>query len=116
MDFSDKTRFIADGLRTQRLDRPYVRKNGKLQAASWAEAFDAIAKAVAKTSGDKIGAIAGDLAAVEELYAMKLLMAGLGSANIDCRQDGAALDPSLGRARIFSIPALKGLKVPTRCC
>jgi NADH-quinone oxidoreductase subunit G len=94
---SDKTRFIADGLRTQRLDRPYVRKNGKLQAASWAEAFDAIAKAVAKTSGDKIGAIAGDLAAVEELYALKQLMASLGSANIDCRQDGAALDPSLGR-------------------
>ena len=94
---SDKTRFIADGLRTQRLDRPYVRKNGKLQAANWGEAFDAIAKAVAKTSGDKIGAIAGDLAAVEELYALKQLMISLGSANIDCRQDGAALDPSLGR-------------------
>ena len=68
---SDKTRFIADGLRTQRLDRPYVRKGGKLQAATWGEAFDAIAKAVSKTSGDKIGAIAGDLAGVEEMYALK---------------------------------------------
>ena len=94
---SDKTRFIWDGLRTQRLDQPYVRKGKNLAPATWGEAFDAIAKAVAKTSGDKIGAIAGDLSAVEELYALKQLMTALGSSNIDCRQDGAALDPSLGR-------------------
>src|SRR5690606_837579 len=71
---SDKTRFIWDGLRTQRLDRPYVRRNGKLQPASWAEAFAAIKEAVTKTSADRIGAIAGDLAAVEEIYALKMLM------------------------------------------
>ncbi len=107
---SDKTRFIADGLRTQRLDKPYVRKGGKLQPASWAEAFDAIAKAVAKTSGDKIGAIAGDLAAVEELYALKKLMTALGSANIDCRQDGAALDPSLGRGSYIFNTGIEGIE------
>ncbi len=71
---SDKTRFIWDGLRTQRLDRPYIRKDGRLVAASWPEAFDAIKDAVAKTKGDKIGAIAGDLATVEEMYALKALM------------------------------------------
>ncbi len=95
---SDKTRFIWDGLKTQRLDRPYVRRGKSLKPATWPEAFDAIAKAVAKTSGDRIGAIAGDLASVEDMYALKSLMDKLGSHNIDCRQDGAALDPSLGRA------------------
>ena len=71
---SDKTRFIWDGLRSQRLDRPYVRKGGRLAPASWPEAFAAIREAVAKTKPERIGAIAGDLAAVEEMYALKLLM------------------------------------------
>ena len=107
---SDKTRFIWDGLRTQRLDRPYVRKDGKLAPASWAEAFAAIKEQVAKTAPEKIGAIAGDLAAVEEIYALKLLMAALGSKNVDCRQDGAALDPSLGRASYVFNPTIEGIE------
>ena len=107
---SDKTRFIADGLRTQRLDRPYVRNGGKLLPATWPEAFDAIAKAVAKSTGDKIGAIAGDLSSVEEMYALKLLMASLGSTSIDCRQDGAALDPSLGRASYIFNAGIDGIE------
>ncbi|RUX47116.1 NADH-quinone oxidoreductase subunit G, partial [Mesorhizobium sp. M7A.F.Ca.US.014.04.1.1] len=107
---SDKTRFIWDGLRTQRLDRPYVRKDGRLVAASWAEAFAAIKDAVSKTAPEKIGAIAGDLAAVEETYALKLLMASLGSKNTDCRQDGAALDPALGRASYIFNPTIEGIE------
>ncbi|TRC78939.1 NADH-quinone oxidoreductase subunit G [Mesorhizobium sp. WSM4307] len=107
---SDKTRFIWDGLRTQRLDRPYVRKDGRLVAASWAEAFATIKDAVSKTSPEKIGAIAGDLAAVEEIYALKLLMASLGSKNVDCRQDGAALDPALGRASYIFNPTIEGIE------
>ncbi|MGI6852604.1 NADH-quinone oxidoreductase subunit NuoG [Mesorhizobium sp. 1B3] len=107
---SDKTRFIWDGLRTQRLDRPYVRKEGRLTPASWPEAFAAIKEAVARTSGDRIGAIAGDLSAVEEMYALKLLMASLGSPNVDCRQDGAALDPSLGRASYIFNPTIEGIE------
>ena len=107
---SDKTRFIWDGLRSQRLDRPYVRKNGRLVPASWAEAFGAIKDAVAKATPGKIGAIAGDLAAVEEMYALKQLMASLGSANIDCRQDGAALDPALGRASYLFNPTIEGIE------
>src|SRR5690606_28044265 len=107
---SDKTRFIWDGLRTQRLDRPYVRRDGRLQPASWNEAFATIASAVNATSGDRIGAIAGDLATVEEMYALKLLMQSLGSANIDCRQDGSALDPSLGRASYIFNPTIEGIE------
>jgi NADH-quinone oxidoreductase subunit G len=107
---SDKTRFVWDGLRTQRLDRPYVRRRGKLQPASWSEAFEAIRVAVSKAQPDRIGAIAGDLASVEEMFALKQLMASLGSANIDCRQDGAALDPALGRASYIFNPTIEGIE------
>ncbi len=107
---SDKTRFIWDGLKTQRLDRPYVKKDGRLQPASWNEAFAAIKAAVAKTSGDKIGAIAGDLASVEEMYALKELISSLGSKNIDCRQDGAALDPAFGRSSYLFNPTIQGIE------
>ncbi|MGB5947868.1 MAG: NADH-quinone oxidoreductase subunit NuoG [Parvibaculum sp.] len=88
---SDKTRFIWDGLKTQRLDRPYIRENGKLREASWDEAFAAITARLKGAKGERIGAIVGDLAAAEEMKALKDLWAKLGSANIDCRQDGAKL-------------------------
>lgn len=107
---SDKTRFIWDGLRTQRLDRPYIRRDGRLQPASWADAFGAIKAALAGKAGDRIGAIAGDLATVEEMYALKGLMTALGSANIDCRQDGAALDPAAGRASYLFNPTIDGIE------
>ncbi|MBB3459802.1 NADH-quinone oxidoreductase subunit NuoG [Rhizobium sp. BK377] len=107
---SDKTRHVWDGLKTQRLDRPYVRKGGRLQPASWSEAFGAIKAAVSATSGDKIGAIAGDLASVEEMYALSELVKSLGSENLDCRQDGAALDPSLGRASYLFNPTIAGIE------
>jgi NADH-quinone oxidoreductase subunit G len=87
---SDKTRYAEDGLSRQRLDRPYIRENGKLRAASWGEALDATAKAL---SGDakKIGAIAGDLACAESMKATLDLFRALGSPNTDCRADGAAV-------------------------
>lgn len=108
---SDKSRFIWDGLKTQRLDRPYVRRDGRLQVATWGEAFAAIKSAVATTSGAKIGAIAGDLASVEEMYALKALINSLGSTNTDCRQDGAALDPSLGRASYLFNSTIEGIEL-----
>jgi len=107
---SDKSRFIWDGLRSQRLDRPYVRKGAKLVLATWPEAFEAIKHAVAKAAPERIGAIAGDLATVEEMYALKLLVQSLGSANIDCRQDGAALDPALGRASYMFNTTIEGIE------
>ncbi|HMB46820.1 MAG TPA: NADH-quinone oxidoreductase subunit NuoG, partial [Afifellaceae bacterium] len=107
---SDKTRFIFDGLRTQRLDRPFIRKAGKLEAASWPEAFAAIASRVGATSGSRIGAIAGDLASVEEMFALKQLMASLGSPHLDCRQDGTALDPANGRASYLFNPTIEGIE------
>src|ERR1700704_4187063 len=94
---SDKTRHVIDGLRVQRIDQPYVRDNGQLRAASWPEAFSAIAAKIARFNGKRIGAISSDLAAVEEIFALKDLMTRLGVANIDCRQDGCVLDPTYGR-------------------
>ena len=106
---SDKTRFIWDGLKSQRLDRPYVRRNKKLGGATWEEAFSTIAKAM-KKPGARIGAIAGDLAGVEELYALKALLASVGSSNIDARPVGSALTPANGRASYVFNPTIAGIE------
>jgi NADH-quinone oxidoreductase subunit G len=106
---SDKTRHIVDGLRTQRLDRPYIRENGKLRAATWTEAFANIAAAVTRSDGRRIGAIAGDLAAVEEMFALKELLTKLGSTNL-ATQDGAAFDPKAGRASYIFNPTIAGIE------
>jgi NADH-quinone oxidoreductase subunit G len=111
---SDKTRFIWDGLRTQRLDRPYVRRNGKLEPASWGEAFGAIADKASAAKPEKIGAIAGDLAAVEEMFALKALMDIARLANIDCRQDGARLIRRWAGRAISSIRPSRASRTPTR--
>jgi NADH-quinone oxidoreductase subunit G len=91
---ADKGRFSHDGLKRRRLDKPWLRENGRLRPASWPEAFGAIAAKLNGLAGDRIGAIAGDLCDAESMLALKDLMASLGSGNIDCRQDGAALDAS----------------------
>jgi NADH-quinone oxidoreductase subunit G len=106
---SDKTRHVVDGLRTQRLDRPYIRDNGKLRPASWQQAFAAIAAKVGHSDGKRIGAIAGDLAAVEEMFALKDLLAKLGSANL-ATQTGDAFDPKAGRASYIFNPTIAGLE------
>jgi len=105
---SDKTRHVVDGLRTQRLDRPYVRENGQLRAASWSEAFAAIAAKTGRIDGKRIGAIAGDLAAVEEMFALKELLAKCGSANLTV-QGGDAFDPKAGRASYIFNPGIAGI-------
>jgi NADH-quinone oxidoreductase subunit G len=87
---SDKTRYAEDGLSRQRLDRPYIRENGRLRAASWQEALAATARALSG-GPSKIGAIAGDLACAESMKAALDLFRALGSPNTDCRPDGAKL-------------------------
>ncbi|MBR1246911.1 NADH-quinone oxidoreductase subunit G [Bradyrhizobium sp. AUGA SZCCT0169] len=106
---SDKTRHIVDGLRTQRLDRPYIRQNGQLRAASWSEAFAAIAAKTGRIDGKRIGAIAGDLAAVEEMFALKELLAKCGSSNLAV-QGGDAFDPKAGRASYIFNPTIAGIE------
>jgi NADH-quinone oxidoreductase subunit G len=91
---ADKSRFSFDGLKRRRLDKPWVRADGKLRPATWPDAFVAIAKHLKDVPGDRVGAIAGDLCDAESMLALKDLMTSFGSANLDCRQDGAKLDAS----------------------
>ena len=84
---SDKTRFVWDGLRRQRLDTPYIRENGKLRKADWPEA---LAAAAAAMKGKKVAGLIGDLASVEATYALKQLIEGQGGV-VECRTDGAKL-------------------------
>ena len=84
---SDKTRFVWDGLRRQRLDKPYIREDGKLRPATWPEALAAAATAM---KGKKIAGLVGDLAPVEAAFALKQLIEGQGG-HVECRTDGAKL-------------------------
>ncbi|WP_170598377.1 NADH-quinone oxidoreductase subunit NuoG [Ruegeria arenilitoris] len=84
---SDKTRFVWDGLRRQRLDTPYIRENGRLRAASWPEA---LATAAAAMKGKKVAGLIGDLVPVEAAFALKQMIEGLGG-KVECRTDNARL-------------------------
>ncbi|MCZ7675937.1 MAG: NADH-quinone oxidoreductase subunit NuoG [Roseovarius sp.] len=102
---SDKTRFVWDGLRRQRLDRPYLREEGKLRPATWPEALAAAARAIKGAKG--LAGLIGDLAPVEAAYSLKRLIEGAGG-RVECRTDGAHLPAGnrsayVGNARIEEI-------------
>ncbi len=99
---SDKTRYAVDGLSRQRLDKPYIREAGTLRPATWAEALSLVATKLQATSPERIGVIAGDLQDVESMKAAKDLFASMGSANIDCRQDGMALGDGPRESWLFN--------------
>jgi NADH-quinone oxidoreductase subunit G len=100
---ADKTRYACDGLHRRRLDRPYLRNaEGRLEPATWEAAFRAIAKRLDGLGGEKIAAVAGDLCDAESMLALKDLMGALGSPNLECRQDGAALDPAARAGYLFN--------------
>jgi len=84
---SDKSRFIWDGLRRQRLDTPYIREGGKLRKASWGEALKAAADAM---RGHKVMGLVGDLVSTEAAFSLKTLIEGMGGT-VECRTDGARL-------------------------
>ena len=91
---SDKTRHAVDGLVRKRLDRPYVRRNGTLKAASWDEAFAAIAPKVRKGYAKNIAVVAGDLVDCETMFAAKKLAESMGSNLLEGRQTGLRYDTS----------------------
>ncbi len=105
---SDKTRFVWDGLRRQRLDVPYIREGGKLRKASWPEALAAAAKAM---KGRKVAGLIGDLAPVEAAYSLRQLIEGQGGS-VECRTDGARLPAGnrsayVGTARVEDIDSAR---------
>jgi NADH-quinone oxidoreductase subunit G len=99
---SDKTRYAVDGLQRQRLDRPYVRVGGKLQPASWAQAFAAVAAKIKAAPADRVGVIAGDLQDAESLKATKDLFTALGVKNLDARQEGSVLGAGPRESWLFN--------------
>ena len=99
---SDRSRYCVDGLQNRRLDRPWVRENGKLRAASWDEALSVVADKLKTAKADRIGAIAGDLQDAESMKAVLDLFRALGSANTDCRQDGVALTNEVRESYLFN--------------
>ena len=99
---ADKSRFSFDGLKRRRLDRPWIRQNGRLVQATWPDAFAAIAAKLRGVDGKRIGAVAGDLCDAESMMALKDLMGALGSQNLDCRQDGAQIDASRREFYVFN--------------
>jgi NADH-quinone oxidoreductase subunit G len=106
---SDVTRFAVDGLQRGRLDTPYVRIGGKLTKASWAQAFDAIRAALAGVAGEDIAAVAGDLADVEAMVALKDLLGTLGSNRHEARVDGTAV-PTTDRSHYLFNAGLAGIE------
>ena len=106
---SDKSRYVVDGLQARRLDRPYVRENGKLRTASWDEALNLVASKLKAAPADRIGVIAGDLQDAESMKAALDLFRALGSSNTDCRQDGAAMGYGPREGWLFNT-GLQGLE------
>ena len=107
---SDKTRFVWDGLRRQRLDKPYVRENGKLRPASWAEALGKAADAI--KGAKSLAGLVGDLAPVEAAYALKHLIEGQGGI-VECRTDGAKL-PAGNRAAYVGTATIEDIDNASR--
>jgi NADH-quinone oxidoreductase subunit G len=101
---SDKSRYIWDGLKRQRLDRPYIRENGKLRPATWPEALSAAAAAM---KGKRLAGLVGDLASAEAAYALKLLIEGQGG-QVECRLDGAHL-PAGNRSGYVGTAAIEDI-------
>lgn len=106
---SDRTRFAYDGLKRQRLDRPYIRKNGKLSPCSFEEAYGAIEEKLRQTEPSRIGALAGPMADCESMLVMKKLMHSMGSNRMDCRPMGSVL-PYKNRSQYVFNTTIQGLE------
>ncbi len=111
---SDKTRYAVDGLRRRRLDRPYLGRRGVRAETDWREALDTVADRLKNVPGERIAAIAGDLCDVESMFALKELMTGLGATSLDCRQDGAKLDPGCRAGYLFNT-TIAGIEQADAC-
>ncbi len=99
---SDKTRYAIDGLRRRRLDRPYAGRRGAQAEIDWREALELVAARLKAVPGERVAAIAGDLCDLEAMFALRELLTGLGATSLDCRQDGARLDPKCRAGYLFN--------------
>jgi len=91
---SDKTRYACDGLLKQRLDTPYIKKNGKLKKSNWDEAAELIASKIKSINSDQIGAHIGDMTSIETIFAFKNFLKNINCNNYDFREKKFYIDPS----------------------
>src|SRR5437764_504067 len=99
---SDKTRFAVDGLIRRRLDHPFIRRGGRLVPADWREALDLVADRLKSAPGERVAAIAGDLCDAETMFALQSLLVERGATSLECRQDGAKIDPAVRAGYLFN--------------
>ena len=111
---SDKTRYAVDGLRRRRLDRPYVGRRGSRAETDWSEALEIVADRLKTVPGERVAAIAGDLCDLESMFALRELLVGLGAVSLDCRQDGAKLDPGCRAGYLFNT-TIAGIEAADVC-
>ena len=110
---SDKTRFFWDGLSLQRIDKPYLRENGKFRQVSWKKAIDVASDKLLNTNPKKIASITGDLVSIESIYSIKKLMDSIKSPNTECRQDGSKING--GREKWLFNSKLSGIDESDGC-
>ena len=111
---SDKTRFCYDGLKYQRLDKAYLKKDDKLVPVEFLEVYAAIAKKIKTLESNQIAALTGPLSSAEEIFALKNLMTKLGSNNIDCRLNGEKIS-SKDRASYLFNSTIAGIEMADSC-
>jgi len=111
---SDKTRYACDGLKVQRIDRPYVKKNNRLVISNWNEVLQEVAVRLRGINSNKLAAIAGDMTDCETMLMVKELFASIGSSNIDCRQDGSYNEVEHRASYLFNT-TIKGIEQSDAC-
>lgn len=111
---SDKTRFCYDALKYQRLDKAYVKKDGKLVAVSLEEAYKAIADKLKNLQSDEIAALSGNLSAVEDILSLKILLQKLGCDQFDCREEKSAINPKNRASYVFN-SKISGIDLADSC-
>ena len=111
---SDKTRFCYDGFKYQRLDKAYIRENGKLKAVPIEKAYKKIAHQLQSSKPEEIAALSGNLSAIEDVLSLKLLLNKLGSDNIDCRDENSAINANDRASYLFNT-TIKGVDEADSC-
>ena len=106
---SDKARQIVDGLKSKAPRSALCARRRQVAPGLLARGLRRDRRQdQRRATPARIGAIAGDLCAVEDMFALQRLIENLGATSLDCRQDGAKLDPRFGRASYLFNPTIAG--------
>jgi NADH-quinone oxidoreductase subunit G len=106
---SDKTRYACDGLLKQRLDKPYIKKDGKLVKSSWDEAIELIVNKINSINPEQIGAHIGDMTSIETIFSLKNLLKKINCTNYDFREKNFYINP-LDKINYLFNSSIQGLE------